>query len=157
MNDMMYTFRAMLVKFKDPSNPSNHGYDILDKCFMRANNSCSKPVEPLYYSCNYPESCVHCGSKQRLTSRINEYPMCTTCKVLKNLPPVLKHKRRKELLPYTLLDWCYVFMVFRVYFCTCQIYYKYTFFQHLLISEPASNVFKAENLYGTFKASPFLS
>ena len=65
MSDMMYTCGATLVEFNDPSNPSNHRYDILDKCFVRANNNCSKPVEPLYYTCNYPECCVHCGSKQR--------------------------------------------------------------------------------------------
>ena len=46
MNDMMYTCGATLVEFKDPSNPSNRRYDILDKCFVRANKNCSKPVEP---------------------------------------------------------------------------------------------------------------
>ena len=35
--------------------------------------------------------------KDLMTCRINEYPMCTTCKVLKKLPLVLKRKRRKEL------------------------------------------------------------
>ena len=45
---------------------------------------------------NYPECCVHCGSKQRLTSGINEYSTCKTCKVLKKLLPVLKRKRRKN-------------------------------------------------------------
>ena len=46
MNDMMYTCEATLVEFKDPSNPSNRWYDILDKCFVRANKNCSKTVEP---------------------------------------------------------------------------------------------------------------
>ena len=55
MNNMMNTGGATLIEFKDSSNPSNRRYDILDKCFVRTNNSCSKPVEPLYYSCNYPE------------------------------------------------------------------------------------------------------
>ena len=39
----------MLVKFKDPSNPSN-SYDILDMCFVRTNKNCSKPEEPLCYT-----------------------------------------------------------------------------------------------------------
>ena len=58
MNDMMNTCGTTLVEFKDPSNPSNRRYDILHKCFVRANNNCSKPVEPLYYSCNYSECCT---------------------------------------------------------------------------------------------------
>ena len=110
----------------------------------------------MLYSCNYPECCVHCGSKEILTFGINEYPMLTPCKVLKKLPPVSKRKRRKELSSWTLWGSCYVPMVFkRAYICTFRIYYKYTFFRHLLISEPGSNVFETENLYGTFKASPF--
>ena len=87
MNDMMHTGGTTLAEFKDPSNRSNCRYDIFNKCFVRANNSCSKPVEPLYYTCNYPQCCVHCGSKQRLTSGINENPMCTTFKVLTPPPP----------------------------------------------------------------------
>ena len=90
MNDMMHTCGATLVEFKDPSNPSNHRYDILDKCFMRANNNCFKQVELLNYNCNYPECCVHRGWKQRLTCGINEYPMYTPCKVLKKTPPGFK-------------------------------------------------------------------
>ena len=97
MIDMMYTCGVRLVKFKDPSFPSNRRYDILDKCFARANKNCSKPVEPLYYTCNYLQCYVHCGSKQRSTSGINEYAMCTPCKELTRPPPVLKRKRRKEL------------------------------------------------------------
>ena len=51
-NDMTYTCGATFVEFKDPSNPSNRRYDIPDNCFVRANNNCSKPVEPLHYTCN---------------------------------------------------------------------------------------------------------
>ena len=58
INDMMNTCGTTLVEFKDPSNPSNRRYDIFHKCFVRASNNCSKPVEPLYYSCNYPECCT---------------------------------------------------------------------------------------------------
>ena len=97
MNDMMYTCGATLVEFKDPSNPSNHRYDILDKYFVRANYNCSIPVKLLNYSCNYPECCVHCGSRQRLICGINECAMYTPCKVLKKPPTVLKRKSRKEL------------------------------------------------------------
>ena len=97
MNDMMHTYGATLVRFEDPSNPNNCQYDIFDKCFVRVNSNCYKPVEPLYYTCKYPKCCAHCELKQRLTSGINEYPMCTTCKVLKKLPLILKRKRRKEL------------------------------------------------------------
>ena len=57
-NDMINTCGATLVEFKDSANPSNRLYDILDKCFVRTNNSCSKPVEPLYNNCNCPECCT---------------------------------------------------------------------------------------------------
>ena len=94
MSDMLYICGAMLSEFKNSMDPNNRRYSILDKCFVRENHNCSKSVEPLYYTCNYTECCCHCGSKRRLTTTTNEYPICTTSKVVKKLPAVLKHKRK---------------------------------------------------------------
>ena len=94
MSDMLYTCGATLSEFKNSTDPNNCRYSILDNCFVRANHNCSKPVEPLYCPCNYTECCCHCGSKRRLTTTTNEYPICTTCKVVKKLPAILKRKRK---------------------------------------------------------------
>ena len=97
MSAMLYTCGVMLSEFKNSMDPNNRHYSILDKCFVRANHNCSNPMitlKPLYYTCNYTECCCHCGSKRRLTTTTNEYPICTTCKVVKKLPAVLKHKRK---------------------------------------------------------------
>ena len=94
MSDMLYTCGTMLSEFKNSTDPNNRRYSILDKCFVLANHNCSKPVEPLYYTCNYTECCCHCSSKWRLTTTTNEYPICTTCKVVKKLPAILKRKRK---------------------------------------------------------------
>ena len=94
MSDMLYICGATLSKFKNGTDPNNRRYSILDKCFVRANHNCSKPMEPLYYTCNYTECCCHCSSKRRLTTTANEYPICTTCKVVKKLPAALKRKRK---------------------------------------------------------------
>ena len=110
----------------------------------------------MLYSCKYHECCVHCGSKQILTFGINEYPMSTLYEVLKKLPSVSKHKRRKELLSWTLWGSCYVFIVFkRAYVCTFRIYYKYTFFRDLLISEPGSIVFKLKTFTALLRPTLF--
>ena len=98
MSDMLYTCGATVSEFKNSTDPNNRCYSILDKCFVRANHNCSKPVEPLYCTCNYTECCCHCGSKWRLTTTTttttNEHPICTTCKVVQKLPAVLKRKRK---------------------------------------------------------------
>ena len=94
MSDMLYTCGTMLSEFKNGTDPNNSRYSILDKCFVRANHNCSKPVEPLHYRCNYTKCSCHCGSKWRLTTTTNECPICTTCKVVKKLPAVLKPKRK---------------------------------------------------------------
>ena len=118
---------------------------------QHAKNTGLTTIAPNHYNhcitlvTNYPECCIHCGSKQRLTSGINEYSTCKTCKVLKKLPPVLKRKRRKNY-HYKHNEIVMFLWFLRVYVCTFRIYYKYTFFQHLLISESGSNVFKAECL-----------
>ena len=61
--------------------------------FHRANNTCGKPVEALYYSVGYPDCCYHCGSKRRLVNATNEYSICKPCKQKKK-PPVMNHKRK---------------------------------------------------------------
>ena len=94
MSDMLYTCGATLSEFKNSTDPNNRRYSILDMCFVRANHNCSKPVEPLYYTCNYTKCCCYCGSKRRLTTTTNEYTICTTCEVVKKLPAVLKRKRK---------------------------------------------------------------
>ena len=40
MSDMIYTSETMIAEFKNPANPENRCYDILDKCSVRANNAC---------------------------------------------------------------------------------------------------------------------
>lgn len=44
MFGMMYTCGSMLAGFKDPTNPKNCCYYILDKYIVRANNTCARPV-----------------------------------------------------------------------------------------------------------------
>ena len=46
MSNMRYTGRATVAHFKDSANPNHHLYEILDKWFLNANNTCSKPAEP---------------------------------------------------------------------------------------------------------------
>ena len=46
MSNMMCTGRATLVDSKDPTNHNNHLYEILNKRFVNADNTRSKPVQP---------------------------------------------------------------------------------------------------------------
>ena len=81
MSSMLFTCGAILAEFKAQVNHEKNA--ILDKVFVRANNNCTKPIEALYYTLNYAECCCHCGSKRRLIKTVNEYPICTPCKVLR--------------------------------------------------------------------------
>lgn len=67
-------------------------YDIL---FIRANNTCQKPVESIYYSANYSMCCCHCGSTRRLVTSTDAFPMCSTCKNIKKKDLVMKRKQNK--------------------------------------------------------------
>ena len=89
MSDMLYTNGATLQKFINPNAENNNKQtSILEKCFVRANNTCGKPVEALYYSVGYPDCCCPCGSKRQLVNATDEYSMCNPCKQKK------KNKRR---------------------------------------------------------------
>ena len=76
MSDMLYACGATLQEFIN-SNAENNNKEtsILEKCFIRANNTYSKPVETLYYSVWYPDCCCHCGLKRCLVNATNEYSM----------------------------------------------------------------------------------
>ena len=93
MSDMLYTCGATLLEFKNANNQNDKQFSILEKCFVRANHTCFKPVEALYYSVGYPDCCCHCGCKCRLIKATNEYTMCRPCQQ-KNKAPVMKHKRK---------------------------------------------------------------
>ena len=76
MSDMLYACGATLQEFINPNAENNNKEtSILEKCFIRANNTCSKPVEALYYSVWYPDCCCHCGLKRYLVNATNEYSM----------------------------------------------------------------------------------
>ena len=65
MPDMLYSCGATLQEFINPNAENNNKQtSILEKCFVRANNNCGKPVEALCYSVEYPDCCCHCGSKR---------------------------------------------------------------------------------------------
>ena len=68
--------------------------ECLDKLFVRANLSCIKPIEALYYTLDYPERCAHCGSKRSLQKIVNAYPIRKPCKEVKKKIPVLNRKRK---------------------------------------------------------------
>ena len=94
MSDMLYTCGASLHEFKNTNDENDKRYTILEKVFVRTNNSCTKPVEALYYTVNYPDCCCHCGSKRRLIKSTNEYSICSPCKVVLKKLPVSKRKRK---------------------------------------------------------------
>ena len=60
-----------------------------DKLFARANLSCIKPIQALYYTLNYPKGCAHCGSKSS-----DVYPICKPCKEVKKKIPIVKRERK---------------------------------------------------------------
>ena len=64
--------------------------------FIRANLTCQKPVEAIYYSVGLcPNSCCHCGSTRRLNNPKDLYAICSTCKNIKGKPVVPKEKQSK--------------------------------------------------------------
>ena len=93
MSDMLYTCGATLLEFINANNQNDKQFSILEKCFVRANHTCFKPVEALYYSVGYPDCCCHCGCKRCLIKAANEYTMCRPC-IQKNKAPVMKRKRK---------------------------------------------------------------
>ena len=94
MSDMLYTCGATLQEFINPNAENNNKQtSILEKCFVRANNNCGKPVEALCYSVEYPDCGCHCGSKRRLVNARNEHSMRKSCRQKKK-PPVMKRKRK---------------------------------------------------------------
>lgn len=90
MSGMMYTCGSMLAGFKDPTNPKNCCYYILDKYIVRANNTCARPVQRLYYTCNYTDCWCYCGSKQQLKSQTNNIQCVNPAKNASSIEPKKK-------------------------------------------------------------------
>ena len=93
MSDMLYTCGATLLEFENTNNQKDKQFSILEKCFIRANHTCFKPIEALYYSAGYPDCCCHCGCKCCLIKATNEYTMYRPCKQ-KNKAPIMKRKQK---------------------------------------------------------------
>ena len=66
---MLFTCGAIFAEFKSIDLNTKKA-ECLDKLFVRANLTCIKPIEALYYTWNYPVRCAHCGSKQSLQKTI---------------------------------------------------------------------------------------
>lgn len=66
---------------------------VMSRTFVRANLSCSDPIEIPYYSCqSFLDVCIHCGTAQDLvTNETDVYPTCTSC--LSEKPKMYKRKR----------------------------------------------------------------
>ena len=66
--------------------------------FIRANLTCQKPVEAIYYSVgSYPNCCCHCGSTRRLNNPKDSCAICWTCKNIKGKPVVPKRRNIKNI------------------------------------------------------------
>ena len=64
--------------------------------FIRANLTCQKPVEAIYYNVGlHPNCCCHCGSTRRLNNPKDLYAIFSTCKNIKGKPVVSKRKQSK--------------------------------------------------------------
>ena len=70
-NDLLFTCGTTIEEMVD--KPSDYDF------YVCANLTCQIPVEALYYSANYEECCVHCGTTQRLHKSKEAYPICVTC------------------------------------------------------------------------------
>ena len=90
MGSALFTCGALLAVFKSIDLNTKK----LDKLFARANLSCIKPVEALYYTLNYPERFAH-----RFQAKPSENSKCIpslqTKQGSKNKNTSTKKKRRK--------------------------------------------------------------
>ena len=89
----MFTSGALLAEFKSIDLNTKKA-ECLDKLLVRANLSCIKPIEALYYTLNYPERGTHFGSKRILQKTVNAYPICKPRKEVKKKILLLKRKRK---------------------------------------------------------------
>ena len=82
----IYTCGSSLQDLCGPEDP------VMSRIFVRANLSCSDPVEIPYYSSEaFVDVCIHCGIAQDLTTgRTDIYPTCATC--LYEQPKIYKRK-----------------------------------------------------------------
>ena len=54
--------------------------EIVSAVYVRADITCSSTIELPYYSANYPDVCIQCGSSLNLDVNAEFYPMCADCK-----------------------------------------------------------------------------
>ena len=71
--------------------------DAMDACFLeniyvRADLTCSMPIEVPYFSAGYDSICYYCGTKTDLEIKEQFHPICISCKKAKK--PVKSRKRK---------------------------------------------------------------
>ena len=89
LSEMQYVCGSTFAEF-DAEGSSN----IFDKVFVRENLSCTSEMELTYYSAAiFPDTCIHCGSKQNLVKSVENYPRCRSQECHKK-GDVLRRKRK---------------------------------------------------------------
>ena len=73
---------------------ADEGNHILSNVYVRGNLSCTMDMEFTYYSSGiFPDTCVHCGTKQNLVKCVENYPRCRS-RECHNKGDVIRRKRK---------------------------------------------------------------
>ena len=73
IEDLDYTCGSIFADI-EPEEDS-----VLNSIFVKANLSCSSPIEVPYYTAGNDPICYQCGSESELCEKPTDYPICSSC------------------------------------------------------------------------------